>query len=161
MRHTLTIALVALALGGCFGQPGSRDEDALGDVDHDPAGPEHRPGQPCLVCHGADYTPGGDVFSLAGTVFETPSSTLGLSGVSVLITDASGRVWTERSNRAGNFYIEGERELAYPLHVALELDGERIEMRSPIMREGSCAHCHTKDGPGAASVGRVYLRETP
>ena len=157
-RYLLALNLLVT---GCFGQPGSRAEDELGDVDHEPTGREHRPGQPCLVCHGADYTPGGDVFEVAGTIFETPDSVLGLRGAFVILTDADEREVRLESNRAGNFYLESDRSLRFPLQVAIEFEGTQVEMRSPIVREGSCAHCHTKDGPNEASVGRVYVREGP
>lgn len=151
-----------LMLAGCFGQPGSADEDALGDVDHEPTGDEHRPGQPCLVCHGAEYSPGGDVFEVAGTIYETIDSQTGLDDVDVIITDADDREIRLRSNRAGNFYLEeGDATIRYPLTVAIESGGQRMQMTSPILREGSCAHCHTKDGPSESSVGRVFLWETP
>lgn len=153
--------LLSLFLGGCFGQPGTADEAALGDVDHRPTGDEHRPGQPCLVCHGIEYTPGDEVFELAGTIYETIDAESGMNDVDVIIEDADGREIRLRSNRAGNFYLEEGETIRFPLHVAIERGEERMEMRSPILREGSCAHCHTKDGPNESSVGRVFLRETP
>lgn len=154
--------LTLFMLGGCFGQPGSADEAALGDVDHRPTGDEHRPGQPCLVCHGAEYTPGDEVFAVAGTIYETLDSQTGTAGVDVILEDADGQEVRLRSNRAGNFYLEeDDAALRFPLQVAIERDGERMEMRSPILREGSCAHCHTKEGPNESSVGRVFLRELP
>lgn len=161
MRHC-RLLFSLLMLAGCFGQPGTADEAALGDVDHEPTGDEHRPGQPCLVCHGIEYTPGDDVFEVAGTIYETIGADIGTAGVDVIIEDADGQVVRLRSNRAGNFYFEeDDGTVRYPLHVAIERDGERMEMRSPIVREGSCAHCHTKEGPNESSVGRIFLREAP
>ncbi|MFK8002918.1 MAG: hypothetical protein AB8H86_25340 [Polyangiales bacterium] len=154
-------SLLICFLAGCIGQPGSADEDALGDIDHEPTGDEHRPGQPCLVCHGAEYTPGHEVFEVAGTIYETIDAQTGTADVEVIIEDADGREIRLRSNRVGNFYLEEDAPIRYPLQVAIERDGERVEMRSPIVREGSCAHCHTKEGPNESSVGRVFLRETP
>ena len=160
MKHCALFALLMVA--GCFGQPGSADEAALGDVDHRPTGEEHRPGQHCLVCHGADYTPGDRAFNVAGTIYENPDAQTGLAGVDVIVEDADGQVVRLRTNRAGNFYLEERRgTVRFPLNVAIESGGERVEMRSPIFREGSCAHCHTKDGPNESSVGRIFLRETP
>ena len=40
----------------------------------DPAvaiGPEHRPGQPCVLCHSEGGPASGKPFAIAGTVFET------------------------------------------------------------------------------------------
>lgn len=172
-------APLVLLVAGCLANSPYRDaEDALGDTDHSTVqedgrvgtGPTHRPGQPCLVCHGPDYTPGGEVFELAGTVYRTMADHDGLEGAMVEVTDASGRTFEARTNRAGTFYVErgdgseqhGEGEfrlgydLEYPLTVAVEFEGIRSEMRSQIWREGSCAHCHTKE-EGSASVGRVFV----
>ncbi len=162
MRRLQILAVFVVLATGCFGQPGSRDEEALGSVDHEPTGSLHRPGQPCLVCHGADYTPGDEVFRVAGTVYDLPSSTEGLDGVTVVLTDADGQEFRLESNRAGNFYMESDDgDPRFPLWVSIESGGTRTRMESPIMREGSCAHCHTREGPGRTSVGQVYLREAP
>ncbi len=178
----MRVVLLVLVAGCLTNSPYRDAEDALGDTDHRTrqedgdfgAGPTHRPGQPCLVCHGAEHSPGGPVFELAGTVYRTLDDEVGLEDATVEVTDASGRTFEARTNIAGTFFVErdgdggfeqdGEGELRlgydleYPLTVAVEFDGIRSEMRSQIWREGSCAHCHTKE-EGPASVGRVFLEE--
>jgi hypothetical protein len=120
-------------------------------------GPFHRPGQPCLACH---YDAGsGPTFALGGTVFATPVEDIGVSDVTVTITDALGKTRTLTSNCAGNFYMPGSTELAYPLHAEIECtlpDGttRRSVMGTRIGRDGSCASCH-HGAPSAKSPGRV------
>jgi hypothetical protein len=166
MRPALILALVAAL--GCGNTPEDDARDALGDTDHDyggEAGPLHRPGQPCLLCHG---------FQLAGTVYRFEDDRAGVGGASVHVTDGMGRSFTATTNSSGNFYVtrggeleaddDGELELPYeleyPLAVEIEHEGITQPMRSLIWREGSCAHCH---GPteGESSAGRIVLEEAP
>src|SRR5262249_18045619 len=96
------------------------------------AGPLHRPGQPCLVCHDGEDS---DVkrYSVAGTVYLDTASQLAAANVQVDLLDARGRMHTLTSNCAGNFYVEsGVFEPSYPLWTALRFDDYRIAMQSPI-----------------------------
>lgn len=177
MRATL-ILIAAFALGGCLGtSPEEARANALG-VDYDDGDETHAPGMPCLYCHGPDHTPGEEQFALAGTVFLYASDRNedGLGGVTVHLRDARGREMHAISNRAGNFMFEvdggegrvrvddeeGKTELGfepeYPIEAWIEQGGVEQRMRTPIRREGSCAHCHFGD-PSADSVGRVFLME--
>ena len=54
-------------------------------------GPNHRPGQPCLTCHG-DQGPAEPEFALAGTIYLARGVLEPVSGVSVHLTDAVGSV---------------------------------------------------------------------
>lgn len=158
-------ALVAVLGLGCLGStPEDAERDALGDTDHrygGEPGPQHRPGQPCLLCHG---------FQLAGTVYRFADDRAGVAGAQVHVTDGLGRSFTATTNSSGNFLVtrgdeeeeDGELglpyELAYPLEVSIEHDTITRPMRSRIWREGSCAHCH---GPevGEGSAGRIVLED--
>lgn len=177
------IPTVLLALtSGCLGvSPEQARAREIGrGEDDDDGDPEHNPGLPCLACHGRDYSPGDDVFALAGTVFLRASDRddEGIGEVTVHVRDARGRDFAAVSNRAGNFMFsvdegedarvrmrdDGETELGfwpeYPLEVWIESGGTEQRMRGLIRREGSCATCH--DGaPSATSVGRVWLAEGP
>lgn len=164
-RAALTLALALLA--GCLGStPDEAEAEALGDTDHHyggEPGPQHRPGQPCLLCHG---------FQLAGTVYRFADDRAGVQGARVHVMDGEGRSFTATTNSSGNFYVtrggeleeddDGEVELpyalAYPLEVEIEHEGVARPMRSRIWREGSCAHCH---GPevGPDSAGRIVLED--
>ena len=157
--------LVALVLlDGCFPfPPEAETADALGpEVEGVEQGPLHRPGQPCLVCHGEDYTRGGVVFAVAGTIYRESGDEEGEPDVDVIMTDADGRVFTERTNEAGNFYIEaGEAHPTFPMTVEVDGDGAPVRhMRSAIYREGSCSACHLI-AVDEASAGRVVLEGEP
>ena len=84
--HPFIIGLVALllaqALVGCsvvedvLDPVHARQVAALGgDPSGQRNGPTHRPGQPCLVCHGG-LGPGGPDLSVGGTIYESMADTL-------------------------------------------------------------------------------------
>lgn len=147
---------------------------------YDDGDEEHRPGQPCLLCHGPDHfplRPGQKALALAGTVYPFVNSLEdeGLEGVTVRVKDAESNDYSVQSNRTGNFMFEVDtgvstprekddgvllipRSLIYPLTVEIESDGVVQEMESKIWRNGSCAHCHG-EVPGVDSVGRVFVEE--
>jgi hypothetical protein len=175
-RGIARVACVALVAAGCLGTtPEEEAEQALGD-DRGDEGPTHRPGQPCLVCHGEAYHPGDELFVLAGTVYRRAGDDVGLRGAEVEVIADDGETFTVRTNRAGNFLVSvGEvdrdrlddgwlglaRAPVFPLRVAVRADGVEQRMRNVIHREGSCAHCHDRAGPGAASAGDVFVEEAP
>ncbi|MFO0611716.1 MAG: hypothetical protein U0414_03945 [Polyangiaceae bacterium] len=153
---TLFAALGALA--SCADPVEDALIESLGDeVSGVRPGPFHRAGQPCLACH---YDAGpGPVFSLGGTVFASPKDDVGVSDVTVTITDALGKTRELTSNCVGNFYVPGQADLAYPLRAEVSCtfpDGtvRRSVMGTRIERDGSCAGCHRGD-PSATSPGRV------
>lgn len=166
---------LAVHLGACIGSsPEQQAEADLGPeqpgVDH---GPRHRPGQPCLTCHGADHTPGEEVFVIAGTILGRADDARGLEGARVEFEDDAGRTFTARTNRAGNFYVRvdsglseprlrGDGELKipwrpeFPLRVTVREGDREQTMRGLIWREGSCAACHGGP-PSTHSNGPIYL----
>lgn len=166
--------VACVTASACIGTtPEEEAADRAGPEDGD-EGPTHRPGQPCLVCHGEDYTPGGEVFAVAGTVFATADEPRGLEGVHVELVDDEGTLFDVTTNRTGNFMIstggDGDQEdgwlragrsPVFPLHVRVYRGELEQIMRSVIHREGSCAGCHLRDGPGADSVGKVTLEDPP
>lgn len=162
---------------GCIGtSPQEQDPRVQGD--YDDGDPEHRPGQPCLLCHGPGHLgplPGETRLEIAGTVFAAidDGEDDGLSAVVVTITDDTGFEFAARTNSAGNFMFDvdttrsdirerddGQVTLpqapVYPLSVKIRRGDDEQEMKTKIWREGSCAHCHG-ESPSATSVGRVYL----
>lgn len=163
------IIFAAAATIGCIGAD-PRDREPAVQGDFDDGDTEHRPGQPCLLCHG---------FEIAGTVFgliDDPDDR-GLEDVLVSLTDAEGFEFSALSNRAGNFMFSVDTGLddirmrdrgrttlpkhpVYPLEVTISRGGDEQDMKTKIWREGSCARCHDRT-PSAASVGRVYLFEDP
>lgn len=160
----------------CLATPPEQEEPAV-QGDYEDGDEEHRPGQPCLLCHGETIfvPPPGPDFETAGTVYggDSDPEDSGIEGVDVIITDAMGREIVAVTNRAGNFMVEVSSdvneptqrdkgrllipwELEFPLSVRIRMGEIEQEMETKIWREGSCAHCHGPE-PGADSVGRVYL----
>ena len=119
-------------------------------------GPLHRAGQPCLACHDGRAA-GTREFSVAGTVFLAEGSERPAPGVRVELVDSAGTRFESATNCAGNFFVApADFAPRYPLWVALQAGDYRIEMDSPVQRDGSCASCHARE-PGKASAGGVYL----
>jgi hypothetical protein len=119
-------------------------------------GPLHRPGQPCLLCHdGAAGDP--PAFSVAGTIFETPSHRVPVNGADVDMTDSSGSTFDQPTNSAGNFYVSpSDWAPQFPLGVAVHpTTGPDVFMHT-LASDGSCASCHT-DPPGPNSAGHVCI----
>lgn len=171
------IALAAV-LGGCIGtSPEEAERNALGD--YGDGNEEHRPGQPCLVCHRDGYSPGHAEFVLAGTVYLHASDALasdrGVEGVAIDITDAAGLSFTALTNRVGTFMVQAggvsepqqggrgrfriPRAPEFPITAVVRYRGVEKPMQTVSWREGSCAGCHQLDGAGAESVGPIYILE--
>lgn len=93
MARALSGALCALVAAGCLVPPAQYDDPAV-QGEYDDGHVEHRPGQPCLLCHGPGHVPRppGEVrFEVAGTVFAglSDDEEQGLAGVEVVLTDHS------------------------------------------------------------------------
>jgi hypothetical protein len=153
--------LVALAGAGCSDPVHEQEVAALGgEAPGVSPGPTHRPGQPCLVCHGGQG-PASLEFSIGGTIFLYPDDTSQPAvNAQVEVEDALGRFYRSTTNSAGNFYIlQSVWSPNYPLEVPVVAD--QTGMTSEVMgsldnRSGSCAECHQeKEGPNSA--GPVYL----
>ncbi len=139
----------------------------------DGPGPDHRAGQPCLLCH----SEGGSAelrFAVAGTVFENESPTArGAPGIVVKFIDGLGRGPTidPITGPSGNFFVPADDwDPAYPFYVGLYEPGksEPIQrMVTSVNREGSCNFCHRKNPetltPDAIeqqkkSIGQIFAR---
>ncbi len=144
---TPLVVLVAALLASCIDPTHDQAVAALGpEVAGVPRGPTHRAGQPCLTCHGGSG-PGEPEMAVGGTIYEVRGGTAPLEGVTVTLTDASGAQRTTSSNAVGNFYVfKSDWEPVFPLSVALAYGGERVEMMTPIGRDGACASCHRGAG---------------
>lgn len=126
-------------------------------------GPTHRPGQPCLACHGGDG-PASTELSVAGTIFQTAApGSLPLEGATVTIFDATqladgGAPRTAVTNKAGNFFVRRtEWSPKYPLHdISVSFTGVATPMHTNVGRDGSCGTCHF-DPKGPNTHGHVYL----
>ncbi len=148
-----------LLLVACINPVHSDAVDALGgEVNGVGPGPRHRPGQPCLTCHGGDG-PGPD-FAIGGTVYAVRNGSQGLGNVSVILTAADGSTKTLVSNDVGNFYLEASRWTpTFPLFVRLEAGGVTKEMNTRMGGSGSCATCHYGADNEPDHSPPVYMRE--
>jgi len=160
MRTLLALVFATSTLASACNDPvQARQEDVLGDEDPSvPEGPLHRPGQPCLVCHGEE----GSVdpkFSFAGTLYQKAGLLEPLHDATVRFIDGSGQQYSVTSNCAGNFYVGASNFVPkWPVWMKVEYDGLTAEMVSSSTREGSCGACH-KDPASPSTVGHVYLVE--
>jgi hypothetical protein len=150
--------VLSLAPLGCVDETHDLQVQALGGEDPNvPTGPLHRPGQPCLVCHGGSG-PAHLHLSIGGTVFAMPKQTTPAVGATVEIEDFAGTFATVMSNEAGNFFIAAsDWQPTYPLIVPLvSLGANSQQMQTHIGRDGSCATCHF-DPAGPTSEGHIYI----
>jgi hypothetical protein len=147
-----------LLLAACDPVHGDARDALGGETPGVRTGPTHRPGQPCLICHdGSLGNP--SAFTVAGTVFTTPTERVGLEGVQVTMTDARNSTFIAETNSAGNFYItDREWTPTYPMTVVITNDGTRVEMKTHVGRDGSCGGCHV-DPASASSPGHIYLTD--
>ncbi|MCS6913574.1 MAG: hypothetical protein RMK29_14105 [Myxococcales bacterium] len=118
---------------------------------------EMLPGRICGACHRAGGQADHHIWTVAGTVYGSPSASCnsgGLAGVKVEILKMNGSVQaTLTTNRVGNFFTS--QPIEFPIRVRLSKDGKMAEMISP-QRTGACASCHQNPGLSGAP-GRVYL----
>lgn len=159
--------LIALAcallpvLAGCGNPAIDTITATLGDEDPNVRpNKNHRPGQPCLACHGPYYG-ASPRMSVAGTVFASPSAVdpIPVPNVQIRLFDTNGtaellQIFSECS---GNFYVnysdEKGQALFFPLAVRIECPEPEdtsasapkpihLSMQSRVSREGSCNACH-------------------
>ncbi|MGZ3421428.1 MAG: hypothetical protein ACXWUG_05870 [Polyangiales bacterium] len=161
MKRLLVVTVAAAAIGACGDPVHSNAVDALGGETYGlRPGPTHRPGQPCLVCHGG-AGPGKPEFAVAGTIFQTVDALDFLQGAEVTLTDSAGNEITLRTNQTGNFYFPASNwTIAYPMTVKVAYKGVEVQMKTHVGRDGSCSSCHS-DPVSPSAVGHVYLVADP
>jgi hypothetical protein len=165
-RVVRVLALAALTASGAFAALASTacdpvHDEAVTSLGDEKAGvspgPLHRPGQPCLVCHGGSG-PGPD-FTMGGTVFQTKGSETPVQGATVHIESKNGETHDSVTNEVGNFYFSSREFIpTYPLVVTVSKGEVTQKMSTHVGRDGSCAGCHV-DPEGPSSPGRVWLYE--
>jgi hypothetical protein len=170
MRHSLLALATALALFGACGNPAHDDAvAALGpEAPGVTPGPTHRPGQPCLTCHGG-LGPASEQFSIGGTAYETqrlpladgaPASTSPpLVGATVQLTDSSeltdasdassgSATQTTTTNSVGNFFIlESDWAPVFPI-------GGLAANHQIQICQGSCASSTVAKAYMTTAIGR-------
>jgi hypothetical protein len=151
------LVLAAFLLVGCEDATHDEQVQALGgETPGVPRGPLHRPGQPCLICHGG-LGPASHPFSVAGTVYAVRSQSAPAVGAQVQIEDINGSLATATTNAAGNFYVPLVTwQPTYPTQMQVSLGGLSQQMATHAGRNGSCAGCHTSP-QGPTSPGAVYV----
>jgi len=121
----------------------------------DEESPLMHPGGDCIGCHASEGE--GPRFLLAGTVmnaFKDDTDCNGTAGVTVEITDATSKVFTLTTNKAGNFYLPVfDGPLVMPFKAKVLRDGRERAMTAP-QSNGACATCHTAVGANGAP-GRI------
>lgn len=123
---------------------------------------EMYPGQDCVSCH---LSLDGPPLMAAGTVYGLPDRDgartsvpycFGVEGVLVTITGAEGTVLQTRTNRAGNFYFEGDPD-ALPVPFSVQLDyalpsGRTVQTMTTQPSYGGCGRCHDPTAAAAAAT---------
>jgi hypothetical protein len=151
------LLVAACLLVGCVDATHDEQVQALGgETPGVPRGPLHRPGQPCLTCHGG-LGPASHQFSVGGTVYAVRSESPPAVGAQVQVEDINGSVYTATTNAAGNFYVPSDTwQPTYPTQMQVSLAGLSQQMATHVGRNGSCAGCHTSP-QGPTSPGAVYV----
>jgi hypothetical protein len=123
MRRPLNAALltISLAVAGCGGEAGT--------------GPDMRPGENCLACHG---------FSAAGTVFETSGA--GAGGVTVeFLTAGTNTVRASVvTSGSGNFHTNASLPASFDVRLTRGAAAPKL-MPTPSS-SGACNGCHSVGG---------------
>jgi hypothetical protein len=127
-----------------------------------PHGPYHRPGQPCLVCHGGEG-PASYTMSFGGTLRAYQSAALPATGATVRVVDASASTFETAANCVGNFWIRAsDFSPSFPVSAAVTVSfANTPDTRSRVMltqmhRDGSCNSCHAGLA-GPASAGQLWV----
>jgi hypothetical protein len=164
VRARISCTILAwVASAGCADPVHDNQVAALGNEDPNVApGPLHRPGQPCLACHGGSG-PANTQFTIGGTVYALKGQSQPFAGVVVELVDSNQSTWNVPTNQVGNFWVSvDEWSPAFPVHASLGLQNGHVVavMQSHMGRDGSCADCHY-DPPSPYTPGRVYLAIDP
>lgn len=120
--------------------------------------PEMFPGRDCVGCHidndGPPLAVGGTVYpyvlnpNAPGLLAQSGTDCFGIEGITVRIEDADGQVFEVVTNRAGNFFIEGNPDdFAKPFSASITWTNPATgrEQTSPMGTTpyyGGCGKCH-------------------
>jgi hypothetical protein len=159
--------LIALGLGGSLLAFACNDE-TIEEVDKDVCysgmrwvgdkrgSPEMFPGRDCVGCHidndGPPLALGGTVYPYvlgAPVIFDAQSGEdcFGIEGVQVTIEDGDGQVFELTTNRAGNFFVEGNPDdFTKPFTVQIDwVNGDGLPKTNTMFTQpsyGGCGRCH-------------------
>ncbi len=151
--------VLCLALSSCSDPVHDAEVAALGPEDPStPPSELHRPGQPCLVCHG-DLGPAHTQFAVGGTVYHEDLTTPA-QGQTITLTDAAQNQVQATTNAAGNFFISAQDwQPVFPITpITIGTDPNNMaQMITHIGRDGSCGACHFGSAPATNSPGPIYV----
>lgn len=122
-------------------------------------GPTMQPGRACITCHESNGD--HDIVQVGGTVYPTLRELDGCYGIpggaNVVITDASGKVFTLPVGPTGNFSLDAKdtAAMAMPFRAKVVRNGVERHMGSP-QSTGDCNSCHTETGRNGAP-GRILV----
>jgi hypothetical protein len=154
-----SVVLASIVLAACVDPV---HEDAVAELgpetpDAEPS-PNHRPGQPCLTCHGGKG-PADLELSVGGTVFETRGGASPSVGATVTITDGTNETRTLTTSASGNFYAaRADWDLAFPLNIVVASGATKRSMTTTVGRDGGCGFCHRGVGDATHMPG-VFVRD--
>lgn len=162
----LFVAPAVGALTACQDAVHDQEVSALGgEAPGVSPGPDHRPGQPCTVCHGGQG-PAKVTFTVAGTIFMDPGANAPAVGAEIQLEDANGNYFHVQTNNAGNFYLQShDWSPTFPISVPVlsySSSGGMPLQQSMITndnRDGSCASCHALS-PSFTSPGPIYVNSS-
>jgi hypothetical protein len=114
--------------------------------------PLMHPGRDCKQCH--DFVVAGTVYPIEG--LNDANDCAGIPGVSVLVEDTAGKMFSLETNEAGNFYLTRRNgSVTFPLTLSAETASETRQMAMQA-ETGACASCHTEAGANTAA-GRIVM----
>jgi hypothetical protein len=123
---------------------------------------EMSPGTDCIGCHldtdGPLLVAAGTVYATADNASQIANDCFGLEGVEVEIEAGDGRLWRTTTNRAGNFFFDGDPAwLVKPYVATLRYttpDGRLIapQMVTTLATYGGCARCHDGQATGTPAL---------
>lgn len=174
---SFSLAAAAVAPAACSDPVRESALAALPPEDPEGPSPNHRRGQPCLLCHGEQGGAEPEMV-IAGTVYATPEPGAdGAEDIEVQFVDARGAGPLANPftvGPSGNFWVTKQNwpDVTFPFKVRLLRDGEPVAvMTSTVNREGSCNFCHRPNPPepytdedrerARRSFGQIYVGAAP
>jgi hypothetical protein len=126
--------------GGLGGDGGTTQSGCIDPTTPRVAAQDHEHGNSCLTCHdGVNNV----LWTVAGTVFQSAGSIIGVGGATVEVIDANNKVVRMVTTAGGNFFTD--EALVFPLRVrATSCPADRAMPTQVTQGMGSCnaAGCH-------------------
>ena len=109
------------------------------EPDPTPSGGEHNAGQACIVCHAAEEE--APLFTIAGTLFASPSEDAPKVGATIVVLDAMGVERKLVTRTDGSFW--STQGYVFPVQVMATSCPDARPMIAPVdAAGGDCNSCH-------------------